>query len=82
MVRQRFIINPSVKPENNQCDSKAFSCLKSFATRLTTRKTITQLQSEATNSNELKRTLGTFQLLALGIGGIIGKIDKNINIIE
>jgi hypothetical protein len=76
MVRQKFVINPIEKLDNFQSDSKAFSHLKSFVTRLGTRKTITQLQTEAEGGNELKRTLGSFQLLALGIGGIIGKLYR------
>jgi hypothetical protein len=78
MVRQKFVINPIEKSGNNQDDTEAFSCLNTFLRRLGTRKTITQLQTEAESSNELKRTLGPFQLLALGIGGIIGKLNKNI----
>ncbi|CAF4417401.1 unnamed protein product, partial [Adineta steineri] len=68
MVRQKFVINPLEKTEIDQdC-----SCLRNFLNRLTTRKTITQLQAEAEGDNELKRTLTTFQLLALGVGSIIG----------
>jgi hypothetical protein len=73
MVRHKFVINPTTKEENIHTDGTATVYLKSFLTRLGTRKTITQLQSEAESNNELKRTLGSFQLLALGIGGIIGK---------
>lgn len=76
MVQQRFVTNPSEKSDNNQSDNKILSSLKSFGTRLRTRKTITQLQSEATCYNELKRTLSSFHLLALGIGGMIGKLNK------
>jgi len=82
MVRQKFVINPIAKLRDEQNDSKGFSYLKPFFTRLFTRKTITQLQNEAENNNELKRTLGSFQLLALGIGGIIGKLNEYINILN
>jgi hypothetical protein len=82
MVRQKFIGNPIVKLENNQDDLQAFSGLKTFLKRLTTRKTVTQLHTEAESGNELKRTLGPFQLLALGIGSIIGKLNKYINILN
>jgi hypothetical protein len=74
MVRHRLVINSIEKPE----DSTVFSHLKTFVTRLSQRKTIKQLQLEAENNNELKRTLGPFQLLALGIGGIIGKFNEDI----
>ncbi len=74
MVRQRFTINPLAKFGDNQDDNKIFSHLKIFATRLVKRKTITDLQTEANADNELKRTLSSFQLLALGVGSIIGKI--------
>jgi hypothetical protein len=80
MVRQRFVINPIEKSEDSQGYSTAFYHLKTFATRLGQRKTITQLQAEAEGSNELKRTLGSFQLLALGIGGIIGKFNAYVYI--
>ena len=73
MVRQKFTINPSTKVDYSHDGGVESSCLKRFLTRLATRKTITQLQAEANTNNELKRTLGSFQLLALGIGGIIGK---------
>jgi hypothetical protein len=82
MVRQKFVINPIAKLRDEQNDSKGFSYLKPFFIRLFTRKTITQLQNEAENNNELKRTLGSFQLLALGIGGIIGKLNEYINILD
>lgn len=73
MVRQSFVINPLTKLENSQGDSRVFSYFKTFLTRLGQRKSITQLQTEAETSNELKRTLGSFQLLAFGVGSIIGK---------
>lgn len=73
MVRQRFVINSLEKKDNNESENKGLSYLKSFGKRLIARKTITQLQSEAICQNELKRSLGSFQLLVLGIGGIIGK---------
>ncbi len=75
MVRQKFVVNPIAKSGDNQDDTNGFSCVNTFVRRLTTRKTITQLQTEAESSNELKRTLGPFQLLALGVGGIIGKLN-------
>jgi hypothetical protein len=71
MVKLKFVINPTVKEENDH--GKTYDHCKSFVTRLVRRKSITQLQNEAEGGNELKRTLGSFQLLALGIGGIIGK---------
>jgi basic amino acid/polyamine antiporter, APA family len=43
-----------------------------MAFELKFRKDITQLQKEATEDTELKRTLGPWQLVALGIGAIIG----------
>jgi len=73
MGRVKFVINPTEKSETSQDHGKAYSYLKIFLTRLGTRKNITQLLAEAEGSNELKRTLTTFQLLALGIGSIIGK---------
>ena len=76
MVRRKFVVNRIAKLSNIQSDNIAYSGLKIFLTRLITRKTITQLQTEAETSNELKRTLGSFQLMALGIGGIIGKLNK------
>ena len=78
MVRHRLVINPIEKPADNQGDGSVLSHLKTFATRLVQRKSIKQLQVEAEASNELKRTLGSFQLLALGIGGIIGKFIEYI----
>lgn len=43
-----------------------------MAFELKYRKDITQLQKEASEDTELKRTLGPWQLVALGIGAIIG----------
>lgn len=43
-----------------------------MAFELKFRKDITALQEEALSSNELKRTLGPWNLVALGIGAIIG----------
>jgi len=43
-----------------------------MAFELKFRKDITKLQNEAHTSTELKRTLGAWQLVALGIGAIIG----------
>lgn len=77
MVRQRFTINPLEKPDDDQSENIIFYYLKMFFKRLAKRKTITQLQAEAQGDNQLKRNLGTFQLLALGIGCIIGKFDTN-----
>lgn len=76
MVRQRFTINPLEKVEVGQGDHAILSYVKLFLKRLAKRKTITQLQAEAQGDNELKRNLGTFQLLALGVGCIIGKFNK------
>jgi amino acid permease len=73
MVRVKFTVNSAAKSETSEDHVNSFCDFKAFAARLTTRKTITQLQNEANSGNELKRTLGSFQLLALGIGGIIGK---------
>lgn len=70
MVQQKFVINPTAK---DAAGGRVMPYVKIFLARLGKRKTITQLQSEVDNQNELKRTLGTFQLLALGIGGIIGE---------
>ncbi|CAF0785073.1 unnamed protein product [Rotaria sordida] len=72
MVRQAFFTNLTTKLRNFENDNQACHYLKRFGIRLVTRKTITQLQSEAENTNELKRTLSTFQVMALGIGSIIG----------
>ncbi|CAF1650122.1 unnamed protein product [Rotaria magnacalcarata] len=72
MVRRNFFVNFSARLRNSQDDNKGVYYLKRFAIRLGTRKTITQLQDEVDQTNELKRTLSTFQLLALGIGSIIG----------
>lgn len=76
MVRQRFTINPLEKVQDDQDDQSIFSYVKIFLKRLTKRKTITELQAEAQGGNELKRNLGTFQLLALGVGCIIGKFNE------
>ena len=73
MVRQKFVINPLAKPDYDQSADKGASCWKLAFARLTSRKSITQLQSEAATNNDLKRTLGSFQLLALGVGSIIGE---------
>lgn len=75
MVLKDFFSNTVEKLRNNSDNNRAVYYLKRFGTRLITRKTITQLQSEADNKNELKRTLGSFQLLALGIGSIIGTLS-------
>ena len=72
MVRQKFILNPSVKIIDEQQSIIGCTWLRDFIKRLLTRKSITQLQNEADQGNELKRTLSSFQLLALGIGSIIG----------
>lgn len=66
MVRKIFVINSLGN------DHSMSNCLQTFFGRLIQRKSITQLQAEADGDNEFKRTLGSFQLLALGIGGIIG----------
>ena len=76
MVRQRFTINPLEKAQDDQGDTSIFSHGKTFLKRLGKRKTITQLHAEAQGDNELKRNLGTFQLLALGVGGIIGQFNE------
>lgn len=73
MVQQNFVRNLIERIRYSDADDKKFYYLKRFLIRLTSRKTITQLQDEADESNELKRTLSSFQLLALGIGSIIGK---------
>ena len=70
MVRQRFVVNA---PTDLDSGNTVVSHLKAFGTRLVARKCITQLQSEANGNNELKRTLGTFQIVALGVGSIIGE---------
>ena len=82
MVQRKFVINAKATPEHNQDDGTAPNCFKKFVTRLGTRKTIEQLQHEAGSNSELKRTLGTVQLLALGIGGIIGKSNEYIIILN
>lgn len=43
-----------------------------MASTLFAKKSISDLQAEAGSKNTLKRTLGPFQLIALGIGAIIG----------
>ena len=72
MVRQKFVINPLAKHDYGQSADEGASCWKLTFARLTSRKSITQLQSEAASNNDLKRTLGSIQLLALGVGSIIG----------
>ena len=75
MVRQRFTINPLEKLDDDQGGNAFVSYLTIFIKRLIKRKSITQLQAEAQGDNELKRNLGTFQLLALGVGCIIGTFN-------
>ena len=70
MVRQKFVVNSAADSSDG---NPVVSHLKAFGTRLIARKSITQLQSEAEGGNELKRTLGTFQVIALGVGSIIGE---------
>lgn len=73
MVGKIFHIGSFTGKENGNSTSNGF---KTFFGRLVQRKSINQLQGEAENNNELKRTLGSFQLLALGVGGIIGKFKQ------
>ena len=73
MVGKIFHIGSFTGKENGNSTSNGF---KTFFGRLVQRKSINQLQAEAENNNELKRTLGSFQLLALGVGGIIGKFKQ------
>jgi hypothetical protein len=75
MVRQKFTINPSKTIDNHRSDGHVLVCLKNFIKQLTSCKSVDQLQAEAESNNELKRTLTSFQLLALGVGSIIGKQD-------
>ena len=73
MVRQKFVINPLEKPANSSYDIRESSGnVRSFFTRLLNRNTVTQLQTEADGQSDQERTLASVQLLALGIGGIIG----------
>ncbi|CAF2583606.1 unnamed protein product [Rotaria sp. Silwood2] len=72
MVRSEFLTNLTEKVRNSPNNKKAYYSLKRFGIQLIQRKTITQLQTEAEGTNELKRTLNSCQLLALGIGSIIG----------
>lgn len=71
MVSQKFTLN---RPKKENDDNSAGRCTRpnNFFHRLMLRKSIDQLQAEANQQNELKRTLGWFQLLGLGIGSIIG----------
>lgn len=82
MVRKTFFINRLSKSGDHESNNQTSSGVKTFFTRLVQRKTITQLQAEAEGNNELKRTLTTFQLLALGIGSIIGKMNESSNDFE
>ena len=77
MVRSKFVINRELKFGNGG-SGRVVTYAKTFFKQLIARKTISQLQSEAETQNELKRTLGSFQLLALGIGGRVAnsKIRK------
>ncbi len=72
MVRSKLVINRPIKLDNGS-GGRAASYVKTFFTRLTTRKSLQQLQVDSESQNELKRTLGWFQLFALGIGSIIGE---------
>ena len=73
MVRQKFVVNSMAKPDYGRSVGEGASCWKRTFTQLTARKSITQLQTEAKNNDDLKRTLGSFQLLTLGVGSIIGE---------
>ncbi|CAF1041876.1 unnamed protein product [Rotaria sp. Silwood1] len=72
MLQREFFTNLTARLRTCENDYKACYYLKKFGVRLVQRKNITQLQAEAEGTNELKRTLSSFQLLALGIGSIIG----------
>lgn len=74
MVRQKFVVNAAADSSGG---NPVVSHLRAFGTRLIARKSITQLQSEAEGGNELKRTLGTFQVVGLGVGSIIGKCHSD-----
>ena len=75
MTRKKFIVNVLTNADGRQSSNPVVSHLSTFIGRLTKTKSIAQLQDEANSDNKFNRTLGSFQLLMLGVGSIIGKTD-------
>jgi len=72
MTRKKFIVNVLTNADGRQSSNPVVSHLSTFIGRLTKTKSIAQLQDEANSDNKFNRTLGSFQLLMLGVGSIIG----------
>ncbi|CAF1537170.1 unnamed protein product [Rotaria sordida] len=64
--------NSNIQSEYN-ARKRVLSCTKTFIKRLIARKPMEILQAEIDTRNELRRELSWIQLLAIGLGGTIGK---------
>lgn len=82
MTRRKFVVNTLTNNNAGPSNNPVFSYLKLFLRRLIKTKSIIQLQEEANNDNEFKRSLGSFQLLMLGIGSIIGKWISKLEMVR
>ncbi|CAF3347482.1 unnamed protein product [Rotaria sp. Silwood2] len=64
--------NLSSQSKNN-ASKRVLSCTKIFIKQLIERKPMIILQAEIDTQNELRRDLSWIQLLAIGLGAIIGE---------